>query len=130
MWFSSPEPKALGTARRLTDSDVTVVAALREHERHETHWFDDPGEFRATVRRAFDLPAEPALPGWEPLAVTRDRLVPVVHRILAGHPDDQIVLTGHGTAWTLLVSELTGRTPDLEAWSSLQMPDLWVVDLP
>lgn len=127
-WFSSPETKALETARMLTDLDVTVLPALREHERHSTVWFDDPAEFRAVVRRAFESPERPALEGWEPLAVTRDRLLPVVRRILADHPEDEVVLAGHGTAWTLLVSELTGEPPDLDAWERLRMPDLWVVE--
>ncbi len=129
-WFSSPEEKALETARRLTDAEVTVVRELREHERHETHWFDDAEDFRAVVRRAFDRPDEPALPGWEPLSATRGRVVPVVRRILADRPDEEVVLAGHGTAWTLLVSELTGEPPDLDAWAALRMPDLWVVEVP
>lgn len=128
-WFSSPEAKALGTARLLTGSEVTVVTALREQERHSTHWFTDPAEFRAAVRRAFERPDAPAVEGWEPLSATRDRLLPAVHGILAGHADSEIVLAGHGTAWTLLTSELTGRPPDLEAWSRLRMPDLWVVEI-
>lgn len=127
-WFSSPEAKALETARLLTGAEVTVVPELREHERHSTHWFGDPAEFRAVVRRAFDRPEEPALEGWEPLSATRDRLLPAVRRILADHPDDEIVLAGHGTAWTLLSAELTGRPPDLDAWARLRTPDLWVVE--
>lgn len=127
-WFSSPEAKALETARMLTDSEVTVVAALREHERHTTHWFADPAEFRAAVRRAFERPDEPAVEGWEPLSATRDRLLPAVHGILADHPESEVVLAGHGTAWTLLASELTGSPPDLEAWSRLRMPDVWVAE--
>jgi broad specificity phosphatase PhoE len=128
-WFSSPEAKALDTARRLTDRPVAVVPELREHERHTTHWFDDPADFRATVRRAFDEPDRPALDGWETLATARDRVVSAVRRILADHPSDDVVLAGHGTAWTALVAELTGQAPDLEAWERLRMPDLWVVDV-
>lgn len=126
-WFSSPEPKALATARRLTDSDVTIVRDLREHERRATEWIDD---FTGTVQRAFAHPDESAFPGWEPLANTRDRLVPAVRRILAEHPDGEIVLVGHGTAWTVLASELTGTPPDLDAWAALRMPGLWTVQLP
>ena len=127
-WFSSPEPKALGTARLLTEGEVTVAPELREHERRTTHWFDDPADFRAAVRRVFEKPDAAALEGWEPLAVTRDRLLPAVRRILTEQPTGDVVLTGHGTAWTLLVSELMGRAPDLEAWSGLRMPDVWRVE--
>ena len=125
-WFSSPEPKALETARRLTDSPVTVVPALREHERHSTRWIAD---FGGAVRRAFEHPDVPAVAGWEPLSVTRDRVVPVVRRLLAFHPDDPIVLAGHGTAWTLLAAELTGAPPDLDRWAALAMPDVFPVEV-
>jgi broad specificity phosphatase PhoE len=133
-WFSSPERKALETARRLTDgvlsgADLTVLPALAE-QRRGAHWFDDMAGFRLAVRRAFAEPEVSAAPTWEPLAVTRDRLLPAVRALLVDHPDDEIVLAGHGTAWTLLVSELTGTPPDLDAWERLRMPDHWVVDLP
>jgi broad specificity phosphatase PhoE len=129
VWCSSPEAKALGTAHRLTDLPVTVVPELAEHRRR-VHWFEDPAEFRSAVQRAFDDPEVPAVPEWEPLAALKDRLLPAVRRILDAHADTDVVLAGHGTAWTLLVSELTGAPPDLDAWAALRMPDLWVVDLP
>lgn len=56
------------------------------------------------------------------------RLLPAVRRILDVHGDDDVVLVGHGTAWALLVAELTGQAPDLETWRSLGMPD--VITLP
>ncbi len=124
-WYSSPEVKALDTARRLTDEAITVVPDLREHERRTTTWFED---FPAVVRRAFERPEQAAAEGWEPLATTRDRILPAVHRILADHSGDEVVLVGHGTAWTVLSAELTGRPPDLDAWARLEMPDLWVVE--
>jgi hypothetical protein len=38
-----------------------------------------------------------------------------------------LVLVGHGTAWTVLVAELTGAEPDLARWRAMAMPDLIVV---
>lgn len=129
-WFSSSERKAVDTARSLTDEPVTVLDELREHRR-EARWFGDEEQFRATVRQAFADPDTPAVPEWDPLAALRDRLLPAVRRILAGRAaDEETVLVGHGTAWTLLVAELTGRAPDLDAWERLRMPDLLVVELP
>ena len=133
VWYSSPEPKALETARRLTQAPVTVVEELREHVRGVTAWVEDPVAWRATVRRVFDVPDEPAMPGWEPLDATRARLLPAVRRILDRHAGgdggdgEDVVLAGHGTAWTLLRAELTGTPPDLDAWAALRMPDVWVV---
>jgi len=142
--FSSPEPKALATAHVLAHPDrrvdparahqcscraVAVVEELAEHRRGP-RWFDDPDEFRATVRRAFADPLTAAVPEWEPLADLRDRLVPTVRRLLDRNPETDVVLAGHGTAWTLLVSELTGTAPDLEAWAMLRMSDVWTLTLP
>ncbi len=120
-WFSSPEPKALATARAMTATDVTVVADLREAERL-AGWFDDPREFHALVRNAFAHPDRSPVPGWQPLAATRRRVVDAVRRLLAQTPGD-LVLVGHGTAWTLLVAELTGADTDLDAWTRMRMPD-------
>jgi broad specificity phosphatase PhoE len=142
--YSSAEPKALATAHLLAHpgrrvdplrahlcgcGEVGVVEELGEHRRRP-RWFDDPGEFRDAVRRAFADPLTPSVPEWEPLADLRDRLVPTARRVLDRHPDRDVVLVGHGTAWTLLVSELTGSAPDLEAWAMLRMPDVWTLTLP
>jgi broad specificity phosphatase PhoE len=125
-WFSSPEPKARQTAARLTDEPVTVVDDLAEHRR-EARWFATADEFRDTVRAAFARPDVPAVPEWEPLSDTRERVVAAVRRLRSSHAED-LVLVGHGTAWTVLVAALTGAPPDLDAWSRLAMPDLWTLE--
>lgn len=123
-WFTSPEPKAMETAQLLTDGEVGVVDDLREHERGGV-WVED---FPAAVRRAFAQPDRPAVDGWEPLEACRARVVAAVRRIVDVHGDDDVVLVGHGTAWTLAAADLTDREPDLERWASLAMPDLISVD--
>lgn len=45
------------------------------------------------------------------------------------HSGEDVVLVGHGTAWTVTVAELTGRAPDLDRWATLSMPDLLVVSI-
>ena len=122
-WFCSPERKAQGTAQLLTDGEVGLLDELREHERGPG-WIEDFGE---RVRVAFARRDRPAAPGWEPLDATSARLLPAVRRILDVHGDHDVVLVGHGTAWTLLVAELTGREPDLQRWRSLAMPDVITV---
>jgi broad specificity phosphatase PhoE len=121
VWFSSPEPKALATARLLTDQHVAVVGDLREQVRDTTDWVED---FGAVVRRAFEHPELPAYAGWEPLADTRRRVVAAVEGILDQPPGRHVVLVGHGTAWTLVRSALTGESPDLHHWARLSMPDV------
>ncbi|WP_299924271.1 histidine phosphatase family protein [uncultured Nocardioides sp.] len=124
-WFTSPEPKAVQTAQLLSDAEVGVLDDLREHER-TGEWVDD---FVGAVRRAFEHPDVAALDGWEPLDACRERVVAAVRRVLDVHGSDDVVLVGHGTAWTLVVADLTGEPPDLERWAGLAMPDLLVVDV-
>ncbi len=126
-WYSSPEPKAFMTARLLTESPIEIVPDLREHERHTADWVED---FAGVVRRAFTEPDRPAYDGWEPLARCRDRVVRVVAGLLETHRGADVVLVGHGTAWTCLVAALRGTPPDLEAWSRLAMPDLLQCEAP
>lgn len=123
-WCSSPEPKALATAELLTDGDIGVVDDLREHER-AAGWLED---FEETVRAAFGDPARAAAPGWEPLQSCRDRVVPAVRRLLDVHGDQDVVLVGHGTAWTVLVADLTGTAPDLDRWAASSTPDVWTLE--
>ena len=119
-WFTSPEPRAVETVQLLTDADVGIVDGLRGHERGAGEVVD----LGATVRRAFERPDEVVHPGWEPLARCRERVVAAVRPLLAAHAGDDVVLVGHGTAWTLLAAELTGTPPDLERWSRLALPDV------
>jgi broad specificity phosphatase PhoE len=124
VWFSSPEPKALATAELLTDGEVGVVDALREHVRHSTERIED---FAAVVRRAFALPGAVAAPGWEPLTACRGRVCAAVDAILAEQGARDVVLVGHGTAWTLVAAHLTGAEPDVDRWARLGLPDLITV---
>jgi broad specificity phosphatase PhoE len=120
-WFSSAEPKALLTARLLTEEPIEVVADLREHQRETADWIED---FESVVARAFAEPDLPAYDGWEPLASTRRRVRHAVAEIVGRPGGSDLVLVGHGTAWTCLVADLTGRPPDLAAWADLAMPDV------
>jgi broad specificity phosphatase PhoE len=124
-WFCSPEPKAVATAQLLTDGDVGVLDGLREQVRDSTEWLED---FDDAVRRAVAVPDAVAVPGWEPAAACRDRVVRTVEGILAADDGGDTVLVGHGTAWLLLEAALTGVEPDLDRWRALGMPDLVVID--
>ena len=122
-WYCSPEPKAVQTAQVLADVEVGVVEDLREHARGPG-WVED---FASAVREAFADPDRSVRPGWEPLAACRERVTAAVRRIRDVHGDEDVVLVGHGTAWTLAVADLSGRAPDLARWESLAMPDVLTV---
>lgn len=136
-WLSSDEPKAVETAELLGAPHLEVVPGLREQGR-PVGWFDD---YAVHIHRALVRQDEPAGQGWETAAATRARVVAVVRELLDGaggrgrardhvpagaSPD--VVLVGHGMAWTLLVSELTGTGVDLAAWERMRMPDHCVIE--
>lgn len=54
----------------------------------------------------------------EQLARCRARVLPAVRLLLAARPDDDHVLVGHRTAWTLVVADLLDEPPDLPRWSA------------
>jgi broad specificity phosphatase PhoE len=123
-WFSSPEAKALATARLLTDGEVEVVGALREQVRLQVGWIDD---FDAVLAEAFAHPERPAYDGWEPLAATRLRVVTAVRELLLSHPTGDLVLVGHGTSLALVAAELTGTGVNPYAPAAMGFPDVVTV---
>ncbi|MFD7025519.1 histidine phosphatase family protein [Promicromonospora sukumoe] len=125
LWFTSPEPKARRTALLLAGQEVPVVEDLREHDRTGNGWVPN---FADVVREAFAAPHAEVRPGWEPISRTRSRVVEAARQIVAEHPGRDVVLVGHGTAWTLLAAELTATEPDLERWRSLAMPDVITIE--
>ncbi len=130
LWFTSPEPKALATAMLLHPLGAALLDGLREAERG-VGWLAD-GEFEAAVRRSFDSQDEPGAATWEPLSVTRERVAATAKSALsqaAASGESDVVLVGHGTAWTLLVAELTGLPADLDSWGRLTMPDYCCLDV-
>jgi broad specificity phosphatase PhoE len=53
----------------------------------------------------------------------------VVAREAEAQRASDVVLVGHGTAWTVLVAALTHRPPDVDAWRGLHMPDHCALEL-
>ena len=126
-WLSSDEPKAMQTAEMLaeellTSGAVERVPALRE-QRRPAGWIDD---YAVRVHRSLVREDEASSDGWETSAETRERVSGAVREVLDG--EGEAVLVGHGTAWTLLVSELTGAPVDLVAWERMGLPDHCLVD--
>lgn len=121
-WVSSAEPKARETAALLTSTPVPVDESLGEQAR-PAGWLDD---YAVRIHRSLVVQHAPAADGWETATSTRSRVVAAVRGHVETAARDgavDLVLVGHGTAWTLLVSAVTGRPVDLFAWERLQLPD-------
>ena len=69
-WYSSAEPKAVGTASLLTDFPVTLVEELGEMRR-PARWVDDADEWNQLVRRSLEEPDALAGDAWETAEKTR-----------------------------------------------------------
>lgn len=124
-WYCSDEIKALSTAAALTHQPFTVVPEL--HEARRT-WMDDSDAFSAAVEATILQPDRRVAPGWETGREVQERVSTAVRRIV-DHSNGHVVLVGHGTAWTLLAARLRDRAAGIDAWRSLQMPDVWTIDL-
>ncbi|MCL8026634.1 histidine phosphatase family protein [Nocardioides bruguierae] len=123
-WGCSPERKAVETAQLLTDGDVGVLPSLVE-QRGRT-WVED---LPTVVAAALAAPEQAVLPGWEPVAALTERVLGTVEALRAEHPGRDLVLVGHGTAWTVLEAALTGQPATLARWGGWAMPDLRVLAL-
>ena len=126
-WVCSPEPKARETAGRLTDGPVAIVPDLREQRRLQVGWVED---LDLVLARAFAHPDRPAYDGWESIDVTRARAVRALRSVVVEHPDEDIVVVGHGTVTALLVADLTGSPADPDLPGRLGMPDVIVIEMP
>ena len=102
------------------------IWALRERLPLRASWFCSPepvAQETAQLLTDGDVGIVDELREGEPV----ERLVTAVRRILDVHGDDDVVLVGHGSAWTLLEADLTGVDPDPARWRSLGMPALITV---
>jgi broad specificity phosphatase PhoE len=128
LWVSSTETKAVATARLLSCPALGLDDDLREAGR-DSAWLRDE-EFSSAVLRSFAEPERAARDGWEPLAVTQRRVLAAARAAVADAAGRDVVLVGHGTAWTMLVAGLTGQRPDVTGWESMGMPDHCAVEWP
>lgn len=122
--YSSPEPKALGTAERAADlADVTarVDGRLREVDRSGEGFVGDH-EYRRMVERYFRDPAVPF--GWEDRRDVERR----VRGFVAGmDADGELLVVSHGMLLTTMLAPLRERD-SFEFWTDLAFGELLQVD--
>lgn len=116
---SSPEPKALATARAL-GRPVEVDERLREHDRggvplRSRAWLE------AALAEAFARPHAVVL-GTESLAAAHARFAAGVAAARERHPG-RLAVVAHGTVIALYVARATGADA-LTLWRGLGLPDV------
>lgn len=124
---TSHEPKAVGTGRLLASALGVPLATdpdLEEHHRHRKGILEQAA-WNRTIRRFFANP-EVLVFGSETAAEAGERFRRGVRGALARRPGRRLALVSHGTVITLLLAEPNGLDP-FELWSSLEMPEAFVV---
>ncbi len=127
--YTSPEPKALHTARILGAAwtiPVEELAGLREHERPEAGILPRE-QFEERVRNVFARPSEVAF-GAESADAALERFDATVASLLERSHRD-VVIVSHGTVIALFVGKHTG-TDAFEFWKQQQMPFAVMLQLP
>jgi broad specificity phosphatase PhoE len=109
--FSSPEPKALETARmasRLLEKPLEIVDGLHEHDRSNVLF--NAGSLHDSVAHFFRHAAVLVL-GKETADQAHARFAAAVEGILAEHVDRNIAVIAHGTVISLYVARAAGLDP-------------------
>ncbi|MEJ2289347.1 MAG: histidine phosphatase family protein [Deinococcales bacterium] len=127
---ASMEPKAVATGRGLAHHlrlPFTSAPRLHEHERGSLPLLDE-STWNDTLRRFFRHP-DVLVFGRETATEARERFQAGLETALRRNPGQRPAVVAHGTVMTLLVAKPSGLDP-FELWSSLQMPEAWLVRWP
>jgi broad specificity phosphatase PhoE len=127
--FTSPEPKAVETARALAEQwalPIEEVPGLREHERPRAQMLPRD-DFERKIRDLFARPAELVF-GAETADQARRRFTRALMPLLARSTGD-VVAVSHGTVMTLFVAQATGVEP-FAFWKRQEMPCAVTLTIP
>jgi broad specificity phosphatase PhoE len=129
LFATSPEPKARATALGIAHGRrVVELAGLSELDRSAAGWIGSESEYLEFMREVFGSP-DYNVRGCESAAHAQRRMVTAVSDAWTAFGDDGLGIVSHGIVLSLYVAHLKGqRTPDLDYWRSIRLPDVAVVD--
>ncbi len=128
---TSTEPKAVETGAIIAatlELPRKKVSNLQEHDRHGVPVFESREAFQAQVAQFFTHPDE-LIFGNETATEALERFTAAIHEILAGHPEETVVVVTHGTVMTLFVTAANPQDP-IPFWKSLGLPAFVVLSRP
>jgi broad specificity phosphatase PhoE len=126
---SSPEAKATATAAelaRIWGIPWVQHVRLEEHTR-QTAPFLGTVEFRATIQRLFQCPADLVF-GEETADAAYQRFAHALEHVLAHYPDQTIAVVTHGTVMALWASRQIAGVDGFTLWQQLGLPSALVID--
>jgi len=125
--ISSPEPKAHETAQIVSHALAVPLLGddgLREHQRRTVPLMA-ASDFMRAMAEVFERPDERVF-GDETARQALGRFRSAVDRIVAAHPDGNVVIVSHGTVLALFVAANTGQD-GYALWRNMQMPSWFVL---
>ena len=127
LMYTSTEPKAVGTAQRISSRHNLPVRT--EPDLREVRGRDWVGEesYRELAKRYL---AGDGVDGWEPKEAALQRVRSCISGIVDESGGEDVGLVSHGLILTIYLADLLGldaRT-SCDLWSGLRFPDVAVVD--
>jgi 2,3-bisphosphoglycerate-dependent phosphoglycerate mutase len=123
--FSSPEPKALWTARPAAHRwgiPLKIVDCL-----HELHRPQLVQNYDMAIARLFAEP-ETSIAGMEPATRAAERITRCLKGLVASHPEHTLAAVSHGLTLTLFLARMEDRWPTVAEWRSIPFTGLAVMD--
>ena len=120
--FSSPQPKAVATAKVLAnelDAKVEIREGLEEHHRKNEAFIESEAEFLSRLEQFFQHSGTLVF-GSETAKASLLRFHRTVAAIMAERGQTEIIVT-HGTVMSLFLGKLGGDA--FEIWKTLSTPD-------
>ena len=123
--LSSPEPKALGTARPAAHRwgiPLEIVDCL-----HEVHRPQLVPDYETAIARLFAEP-ETSIAGMEPATQAAERITRCLKELVASRPEQTLAVVSHGLILTLFLARLEHRRPTVAEWRGIPFTGLAVMD--
>ena len=123
--FSSPEPKALQTAKPAAHRwSIPLEAADCLHEVHRPHLIPD---YENTIARFFSNP-ETSIAGLEPAIQAAERITRCIKELSTEHSEKTLTIVSHGLVTALFLARLEGRWPTVAEWRAIPFTGLAIMD--
>lgn len=123
--FSSPEPKALQTAKPAANCwSIPVQTADCLREVHRPHLIPD---YENTIARFFSNPGT-SIEGLEPADQAADRITRCIKGLPTEHPGKTLTIISHGLVTALFLARLEDRWPTAAEWRAIPFAGLSVID--
>jgi 2,3-bisphosphoglycerate-dependent phosphoglycerate mutase len=123
--FSSPEPKALQTARpaaRRWDIPLKVTDCLQELRRPRLI-----PNYEKVIARLFTEP-ETSIANLESAGQVAERAAHCIEALVTTHPEQTLAVVSHGLILTIFLARLEGRWPTVDEWHAIPSPGVAIVD--